>query len=60
MMIYIRDARAAGVIPVLVTPLSRRQWGRDERIHSSLAPYATAVRRIAMEMKVPLIELQQL
>jgi pectinesterase len=59
MMVYINDARAAGVIPVLVTPLCRRQWGKDERIHSSLAPYAAAVRRIALEMKVPLVELQQ-
>lgn len=59
MMRYITEARAAGVIPVLVTPLTRRQWGADERIHSTLAPYAVAVRRIALELKVPLVELQE-
>ena len=59
MMRYVTEARSAGVIPVLVTPLARRQWGPDERIHSTLAPYAVAVRRIALEMKVPLVDLQQ-
>lgn len=59
MMVYVKQAREAGVVPILVTPLSRRQWGKDERIHSSLAPYAVAIRRIAVEMKVPVIELQQ-
>lgn len=59
MLRYVNDARSAGVIPVLVTPLARRQWGKDERIHSTLAPYAVAVRRIAVEMKVPLVDLQQ-
>jgi pectinesterase len=59
MMRYVTEARVAGAIPVLVTPLARRQWASDERIHSTLAPYAVTVRRIAQEMKVPLVELQQ-
>ncbi len=60
MMRYITEARAAGVTPVLITPLTRRQWGDDDRIHSTLAPYAVAVRRIAVQMKVPLIDLQEM
>jgi lysophospholipase L1-like esterase len=54
---YVDEARAAGIKPVLVTSLSRRQWGRDGKIHSSLAPRADVVRQIAAEKKVPLIDL---
>ena len=56
---YVDDARAVGATPVLVTPLSRRQWekGSTSKIKSSLAPYAAAVRKIAAEKKIPLIEL---
>ena len=39
---YVDDARAAGIKPVLVTSISRRQWGKDDdKIHSTLA----AIRR---------------
>jgi len=55
---YVDEARAAGVKPVLVTPLSRRQFGADGKIHSTLAPYADAVRAVAAEKKTPLIDLQ--
>lgn len=55
---YVDEARAAGITPVLVTPLSRRQFGPDGKIHSTLAPYADAVRAVAEEKKVPLIDLQ--
>ena len=56
---YVDDARAIGAQPVLVTPLSRRQWDKANpgKIKSSLAPYAEAVRKIAADKKVPLIEL---
>src|SRR5688572_15203963 len=37
---YLDDAIAAGIKPVLVTPLSRRQWGADGKIYSTLQPYA--------------------
>ena len=56
---YVADARAIGAKPVLVTPLSRRQWDKANpgEIKSSLVPYAEVVRKIAMEKNVPLIEL---
>src|SRR5689334_13236327 len=50
---YVDEARAAGVKPVLVTSLSRRQWGEDGKIHSTLQPYADAVKAIAAEKHVP-------
>lgn len=57
---YVDDARAIGAKPVLVTPLTRRQWdkGHPGKIKSSLAPYAEEVRKIAAEKKVPVVDLQ--
>lgn len=56
---YADDARAIGAKPVLVTPLTRRQWDKAHpgKVKSSLAPYAEEVRRIAAEKKVPLVDL---
>ena len=54
---YIDDARNAGIKPVLITSLSRRQWGKDGKIHSTLVPYVEVVKEIAKEKNVPLIDL---
>jgi len=54
---YVDDARAAGIKPVLVTSLSRRQWGDDGKIHSALEPNVKVVKQIAEEKHVPLIDL---
>jgi pectinesterase len=54
---YVVEARAAGIRPILVTPLVRRQFKDDGLIHSSLARHAEIVRQIAAEERVPLIEL---
>jgi len=60
MVSYVGEARAIGARPVLVTPLTRRQWDREHpgKIKSSLAPYAEEVRKIAAEKQVPLVDLQ--
>jgi pectinesterase len=57
---YVDDARAIGAKPVLVTPLTRRQWDKEHpgKIKSSLASYAEEVRKIAAEKHVPLVDLQ--
>ncbi|MEA3188686.1 MAG: hypothetical protein QOD99_2516 [Chthoniobacter sp.] len=54
---YVDDAKAAGIKPVLVTSLSRRQWGEDGKIRSKLQPWVDVVKEIAVEKKVPLIDL---
>jgi lysophospholipase L1-like esterase len=54
---YVDDARAAGIKPILITPLSRRQWGEDGKIHSTLVPNVEVVKEIAAAKKVPLIDL---
>ena len=60
MVSYVEEARAIGAKPVLVTPLTRRQWDKEHpgKIKSSLAPYAAEVRKIAAEKHVPLVDLQ--
>ena len=55
---YVDEARAAGVKPVLVTPLTRRYFGTDGKIHSDLTAHSEAMKKVAAEMKVPLIDLQ--
>ena len=56
---YVEEARAIGAKPVLVTSLVRRQWNTsgDGKITSSLVPYVEAVKKIAAEKNVPLIDL---
>lgn len=55
---YVDEARAHGIIPVLVTPLSRRYYGADGKIHSDLLAHAAAMKKIAQEEHTPLIDLQ--
>ena len=54
---YVDEARAAGIKPILVTSISRRQWGKDDKIHSTLTPYVDVVKEIAAQKNVPLIDL---
>lgn len=53
---YVAEARAAGIKPVLCTPLTRRTF-EGPKVKQDLAPYAEAMRGVARELKVPLIEL---
>jgi lysophospholipase L1-like esterase len=55
---FVTEARAAGIRPVLCTPLTRRYFGTDGKIHSDLTAHAETMKRVAAEMKVPLIDLQ--
>lgn len=55
---FVEQARSAGIKPVLVTPLTRRYFGDDGKIHSDLLAHAETMKRVAREMKVPLIDLQ--
>jgi lysophospholipase L1-like esterase len=55
---FVTEARAAGITPVLVTPLTRRYFESDGKIHSDLTEYCEAMRGVAREMNVPLIDLQ--
>ena len=56
---YVLEARAAGGIPVLVTPLTRRSF-RGAWVHDDLAPWSAAVRQVARETNTPLVDLNAL
>ena len=56
---YIDEARAAGIKPLLVTPLTRRYFEADGKVHSDLLAHSETMKKVAAEMKVPLIDLQR-
>lgn len=53
---YVREIRAAGAQPVLLTPLTRRQF-KEGKLLEDLEPWAQATRKVADEMDVPLVDL---
>ena len=58
--LYVRDVQAIGGTPILVTPLSRRNYKDGQLAVDPLQDYARAARGVATEMNVPLIDLYQL
>jgi len=53
---YVAETRARGAVPVLVTPLVRRQFV-DGRLQNDLEPWADAVRAVATETGAALVDL---
>jgi lysophospholipase L1-like esterase len=54
--VFIAEARLRGMVPVLVTPVRRRKFEKGELINTH-GEYPEAMRRLAAEEKVPLIDL---
>ncbi len=54
---YIAGARAHGATPILVTPMNRRNFDANGRIVQTLGDYPEAMREVAAEQKVALIDL---
>jgi len=55
--VFIAEARLRGVTPVLVTPMQRRNFDGQGKIRNSHGDYPQAVREVAAEEKVALIDL---
>lgn len=53
---FVKEARAAGAVPVLITPLTRREF-REGHLENTLASWSAQVRKVADELDVPLIDL---
>jgi len=53
---YVEEVRAAGGKPILVTPLTRRQF-KDGKLLDDLGPWADAVRKVAAETHTPVVDL---
>jgi lysophospholipase L1-like esterase len=56
---YVADTRAKKALPVLVTPVARRQFDAAGKVVGTHAVYAQIVRDVAMAHNVPLIDLDQ-
>jgi lysophospholipase L1-like esterase len=56
---YVDEVRAIGATPILVTSLVRRTFSETEpaKLTSTLGPWVEAVKRVAAEKRVPLIDL---
>ncbi len=52
---YVEEVRSAGGLPLLGTPLTRRSF-KGETLQDDLQPWAEAVRRVAHEEGVPLVD----
>ncbi len=52
-----RDAGGRRDPPILVTPMCRRDFGPDGKLANGLLPYAEAMKAVAAEKKVGLVDL---
>ena len=56
---FVEEVRAKGAIPVLVTPLTRREF-KDGKLKNTLASWSDQVRSVAKALDVPLVDLNAL
>jgi lysophospholipase L1-like esterase len=54
---YIDEAQAIGAKSILVTPVQRRTYGSDGKLDNSLIIYANAMKAVAAEKKIDVIDL---
>lgn len=54
---YIDGAREKGAIPVLLTPINRRKFGTDGKLHLTHGEYPQAMSQLGEELNVPVIDL---
>jgi lysophospholipase L1-like esterase len=57
---FVREARAHGATPILATPVARRKWNAAGELVDTHGDYPAALRAVATEEKVPLLELNGL
>jgi lysophospholipase L1-like esterase len=56
---FITEARNKGANPVLITPVARRKFDDSGKIQDVHVVYSALVRNVALEFKVPLIDLNK-
>ncbi len=56
---FVDEARAAGIKPILVTPISRRYWDATGQIHDDTEVNATAMKKVAADKGCLLMDLHQ-
>ena len=55
---YINESRAKGAKPILLTSIVRRKFNEDSTLIDTHTDYPPAMRKVAEDMNVPLIDLQ--
>ena len=55
---YVKETRARGATPILITPLTRRQF-KSGKLNNDLEPWADAIRKVAVETNTPLLDLNR-
>lgn len=55
---YVRETRAKGASPLLATPVARRKFDAAGKLTPTHGQYPAAIRAVAAEEKVPLLELE--
>lgn len=56
---FVNESKSMGAIPVLFTPIVRRNFDKNGKLIATHGEYPAAMRDVANEMKVPLVDLQQ-
>ncbi len=56
---FVADVRAKGASPILATPVARRKFDAAGKLVPTHGAYPDAIRRVAADEKVPLLELEQ-
>ena len=54
---YVNETRKKKAVPVLITPVSRNYPWKDGQLGNAHGDYPQAVRDVAAELKVPLVDL---
>lgn len=55
---FIAEVRAKGANPILATPVVRRDWAPDGSLRDTHGAYVAAVKKVAAEENVPLLDLE--
>jgi lysophospholipase L1-like esterase len=56
---FITETRSKNAIPVLITPVSRRNFDKDGKIKETHLEYSKAVREVGEQYKTPVIDLDE-
>lgn len=57
---YVRESRDKGAIPILLTSIVRRKFDENGQLLDTHGDYPVAMRAVAKELDVPMIDLQKL
>ncbi|GEL10799.1 Lysophospholipase L1 [Flavobacterium glycines] len=57
---FVQAARDKGANPILITPVQRRAFNTDGTLKSTHGDYPDAMRKVAQEMNVPLVDITKL